>query len=65
VALAFLAGAAGFWLAAAALSAIDSDVVAALLGLAYIAAIVAIARVWGVAYAVPVGMAGMLSYDWF
>jgi signal transduction histidine kinase len=65
VALAFLAGAAGFWLAAAALSGIDSDVVAALLGLAYIASVVAIARVWGVAYAVPVGMAGMLSYDWF
>jgi signal transduction histidine kinase len=65
VALAFLAGGAGFWLAAAALSAIDSGVVAALLGLAYVAAVVAIARVWGVAYAVPVGMAGMLSYDWF
>jgi signal transduction histidine kinase len=65
VALAFLASAAAFWLVGAALSGTDSDVVAALLGAAYLAAVVALAYTRGVAYAVPVAMAGMLSYDWF
>jgi hypothetical protein len=65
VVLAFLAGGAAFWLAAVALSATDSDVLVVLLGLAYLAGVVALARGLGIAYAVPVAMAGMLAYDWF
>ena len=65
MALAFLAGVAGFWLAGAAFTAIHSDVVAALLGLAYLAAVVALARFCRVVCAVPFGMAGVLAYDWF
>jgi signal transduction histidine kinase len=65
VVLAFLAGGAAFWLAATALSATDSDVLVVLLGLAYLAGVVALARGLGIAYAVPVAMAGMLAYDWF
>jgi signal transduction histidine kinase len=65
VALAFGAGAASFWLAGAALAALDSDVVVALLGVAFVLALIAVARILGVAYAVPIGMAGMLAYDWF
>ena len=64
-ALAFAAGAVTFWLAGAALAAIDSDIVVALFGVAFVAALIAVARILGVAYAVPVGMAGMLAYDWF
>jgi signal transduction histidine kinase len=63
--LAFVAGASAFWLAGAALAGIDSDVIAALLGAAYLVAVIAIARMLGVVYAVPVAMAGMLAYDWF
>jgi GAF domain-containing protein len=65
VALAFGAGAASFWLAGAALAALDSDLVVALLGVAFVLALIAVARILGVAYAVPIGMAGMLAYDWF
>ena len=63
--LAFAAGAATFWLAGAALAAVDSDLVVALFGAGFVAALIAVARILGVAYAVPVGMAGMLAYDWF
>jgi signal transduction histidine kinase len=65
VALAFLAGAAAFALVAVAVSAADSDVVVVLLGVAYVAGVVAIAHYWGVAYAVPVALAGLLAYDWY
>jgi signal transduction histidine kinase len=64
-ALAFLVGAAAFWLTGAALSGLDSDFVAALIGLAYVAGVIGVARTLGVAYAVPVAMVGMLAYDWF
>jgi K+-sensing histidine kinase KdpD len=36
-----------------------------LLGAACIAAIVAVARLWGIAPAAPVAMAALLAYDWF
>lgn len=65
VALAFVAGAAAFWVAAAAVSGLHADAIVALLGLTYLAGVIAIARIRGVAYAVPVAMAGMLAYDWF
>jgi signal transduction histidine kinase len=65
VALAFLAGLVAFWATGSAVSGLDSDAVAALLGVAYLAVVTAVARRLGVAYAVPVAMAGMLAYDWF
>jgi signal transduction histidine kinase len=65
VALAFVAGAAFFTVAAVAVERADSDFVVALLGVAYVAAIVAMFRAWGVAYVVPPAMAGLLAYDWY
>jgi signal transduction histidine kinase len=64
-ALAFAAGAATFWFAGAALAGLHSDPVVALLGAAFVVVLIAVARTLGVAYAVPVGMAGILAYDWF
>ena len=65
IALAFATGAGIFALAAVILDAVESAVVLVLVGLAYIFAVIAIARVASIAYAVPVGMAGMLAYDWY
>jgi signal transduction histidine kinase len=64
IALAFTAGAAAFALAAVVFDGVDSDVVVVLLGAIYLASVVAVAQV-GIAYAVPVGMAGILAYDWY
>ena len=64
-ALAFAAGAATFWLTGAVFATLDSDLVVALFGAGFVLALIPIARVLGVAYAVPVGMAGLLAYDWF
>ena len=64
-ALAFAAGAATFWFAGAALAGLHSDPVVALLGAVFVVVLIAVARTLGVAYAVPVGMAGILAYDWF
>jgi signal transduction histidine kinase len=63
--LAFVTGVGTFALAAVVLERIDSAVVAAFLGVACLIAVIAIARFVSVAYAVPVGMAGKLAYDWF
>src|ERR1700754_50666 len=60
-----MTGAGTFVLAAVVLTGIHSDVVAALLGAVCLVALIAIARFAGVAYAIPVGMAGMLAFDWF
>ena len=65
VALAFCAGVASFALLAVTLAVSDSDLLAVALGVASVGAIVAITRVWGVAYAVPAAMAGLVAYDWF
>jgi GAF domain-containing protein len=65
IALAFLAGAGTFVLVAVVVAGIKSDVLIVLLGVPFVAAIVAVARLGGVAYAVPIAMAGMLAYDWF
>jgi signal transduction histidine kinase len=65
IVLAFMTGAGTFVLAAVVLTGIHSDVIAALLGAVCLVALVAIARFAGVAYAIPVGMAGMLAFDWF
>jgi signal transduction histidine kinase len=63
--MAFLAGAGTFALVAVVVSGIESDVVVGFVGVAYVAAVVAVARGWGVVYAVPIAMAGYLAFDWF
>ena len=65
IALAFATGAGTLALAAVALKDIRSGGVVAFLGVVYLFGVVAIARFVSIAYAVPVGMAGMLAYDWF
>jgi hypothetical protein len=65
IALAFATGAGTFALSAVALDRIDSGVVVAFPGVVYLVAVIAIARLAGIAYAIPAGMAGMLAFDWF
>jgi signal transduction histidine kinase len=65
IVLAFATGAGTFALAAVALKDVDPGVVVALLGVVYLVAVIAIARFASIAYAVPMGMAGLLAYDWF
>jgi signal transduction histidine kinase len=63
--LAFATGAATFALAAVALDRIDTAGSVAVLGVVYLVGVIVIVRFAGIAYAVPVGMAGMLAFDWF
>ncbi len=63
--LAFAAGVASFALVAVALAVFESGLFAAFFGAACVAAVIAIARRWGVAYAVPAAMAALLGYDWY
>jgi signal transduction histidine kinase len=65
LALAFLAGATWFALVAVVVAATDSNVLVAVVGVLCAAAVVAIARLWGVAYAAPAALATLLAYDWF
>jgi GAF domain-containing protein len=65
VALAFLAGAATFALVGVAVAAIESDVTVLVLAVVLLGVVLAVARSPGVAYAVPVAMAGVLAYDWY
>jgi signal transduction histidine kinase len=65
VALAFATGAASFALVALAVVVLEAGVLVAALGAACVAAVIAIARRWGAAYAVPSAMAGLLAYDWY
>jgi len=68
IALSFAAGAGTFALAAVALAGAAvalAGVTAAFLGVVCLFAVIAIARFAGIAYAVPVGMAAMLAFDWF
>ncbi|TCN32883.1 GAF domain-containing protein [Kribbella orskensis] len=65
IALSFAAGAGTFTLSALVLAGVDAPVVAGLLGIGYLVAVIAIARFASIAYAVPVGMAAMLAFDWF
>lgn len=65
IALSFAAGAGTFTLSALVLAGVDAPVVAGLLGIVYLLVVIAIARFASIAYAVPVGMAGMLAFDWF
>jgi hypothetical protein len=65
VALAFAAGVESFALVAVALAVFDSGLFAVAFGAACIAAVIAIARRWGVANAVPSALAALLAYDWY
>ena len=65
VALAFAAGVASFALVSVALAVFESGLFAAVFGAACVAAVIAVARRWGVAYAVPSAMAALLGYDWY
>jgi signal transduction histidine kinase len=65
VALASGAGLATFALVAVTVAAIDSDVLVTAFGLVCIVAVVAIVRFWGVAFAVPAAMTGLVAFDWF
>jgi signal transduction histidine kinase len=65
VALAFAAGVASFAFVAVALAVFESGLFAAIFGAACVAAVIAVARRWGVAYAVPSAMASLLAYDWY
>jgi K+-sensing histidine kinase KdpD len=65
VTLAFATAAGFFALVAVLLSATESDAVAIALGVVAVAAVVGIALLWGVSYAAPGAMAGLLAYDWY
>jgi signal transduction histidine kinase len=65
VALAFAAGAASFTLVAVTVVAAGSDAVVVALDVAYIAAVAAMFRFWGIAYAVPAAVAALFAYDWY
>ncbi len=54
-----------FALVSVALAVFESGLFAAVFGAACVAAVIAIARRWGVAYAVPSAMAALLGYDWY
>jgi len=65
IALSFATGAVTFTLAAAALASIDATVVAAVVGVVCLVVVIATARYASIAYAVPVGVASMVAFDWF
>ena len=65
IALSFAAGIGAFTLSALAFAKVDAPVLAGFLGIVYLVAVIAIARFASIAYAVPVGMAGLLAMDWF
>ena len=54
-----------FTVVAVTLAAADSDVVAVLLGVVAVAAVLAIARRFGPAYAIPVAISSLVGFDWF
>jgi signal transduction histidine kinase len=65
VALAFGAGAVSFALVALVLSALGSDVLVLALGVACVAAVVGVARAFGIAYAAPAAISALLAFDWY
>src|SRR4029453_19311733 len=58
-------GAATFALGAVVLHDVHHLAVAGLIGVAFLIGVTATARFAGIAFAVPMGMAGMLALDWF
>lgn len=65
IVLALVVGAIAFALAAPVSRAAQSHVPALLLGLVFVAAVLAVARFAGLVYAVPVGLVSLLAYDWY
>ena len=65
VMLGFGVGGACFAVVAVVVAVAESDVLVAVVGVACVAAVVAIARRWGVAYAAPAAIASLLAFDWF
>ena len=65
VALGFTGAAAAFAVVAVTLAVADSGVVAVVLGAVSAIIVVGLARSWGVAYAVPVAIAGLVAFDWY
>src|SRR5215210_3962615 len=65
VMLGFGVGGACFAVVAVIVAVAESDVLVAVVGMACIAAVVAIARRWGVAYAAPAAIASLVAFDWF
>jgi signal transduction histidine kinase len=65
VALAFGIGVASFAVVAVTVAVAEPDVLVAAVGVICLAGVVAIARVWGPAYAAPAAIASMLAFDWF
>ena len=63
--LAFAAGAATFALGAVLLDPVESAVLVTGAGILFGGVLVVIARVLGSVYTVPVGMGGILAFDWF
>ncbi|MCZ4491213.1 MAG: putative GAF-sensor signal transduction histidine kinase [Conexibacter sp.] len=62
---AFLVGVAAFVIAAVVGNAARSHVPAALMGLLFIGAVLAVARFGGIVYAVPVGLVSLQAFDWY
>jgi signal transduction histidine kinase len=65
IVLALIASAVAFVLAALVSTASQGRVPALLLGFLFIAAVLAVARVAGVVYAIPVGLVTLQAYDWY
>jgi K+-sensing histidine kinase KdpD len=65
ITLAFLVGAATFVLVGALAAWISSDALIVIVAVPLAAATVLVTRLLGIAYAVPMAMAGMLAYDWY
>jgi signal transduction histidine kinase/putative methionine-R-sulfoxide reductase with GAF domain len=65
IVLAVLVGVAAFVVAAVVSTAARSHVPAVLLGLLFLLAVLAIARFAGILYALPVGVATILAFDWY
>ena len=65
VALGFTGAAAAFAVVAVTLAVADSGVVAVVLGAVSAIIVAGLTRSWGVAYAVPVAIAGLVAFDWY
>jgi len=65
IVLAVLVGVAAFVIAALVSTAARSHVPSLLLGLLFLLAVLAVARYAGILYALPVGVATILAFDWY
>jgi signal transduction histidine kinase len=63
--LALLLGVASFAIVAVAVAAAQPPLLVAAIGAATVGAVVAIDRIWGIAYAVPVALSAFLAFDWY